>query len=404
MGSRELSPLEAANLRANPSYRFVAFDRLTAGQRQLLGDLCNDPDASGILLPRKRSGLTIKAISRPVAELVRALRRPTAFASLLPLVPASGREQTLWTLVLDGILEAEREGAFVCGPAAYALFAAHDPEPQPRTRIARLSLAALRYGEALEVESVYKLSARLYFYNRQPVTPAWLARLPDPETVARHLGADARGRIATALRRNWLRADRDPRRTGWLEWAERQPRPTSEPPARAAPAYKLYVSPDPAFVRDAFEAAAAGLCGLAHAFKVGKDAFGILRPDKIVAYFSRFDELREAADRIARRLHGCPAHGVPFTAEIEGDGLLSWGVDPPPSAQVLGWREGESWRLWVTNRLATALWSARTARTEAVAPWRFALLRLRLDGVDTDAWSAPLTHWHPSRPHEDPPP
>jgi hypothetical protein len=108
----------------------------------------------------------------------------------------------------------------------------------------------------------------------------------------------------------------------------------------------------------------------------------LLRPDKLVAYYPSFERLAAAADAVAGRLAGTPAQGVPFTAEIAGGGLLSWGVDPPPEGS---WSGGESWRLWLTHRLATALLAGKQAT--GVEPWRFALERLRLEGVDTDSWT-----------------
>jgi len=127
----------------------------------------------------------------------------------------------------------------------------------------------------------------------------------------------------------------------------------------------------------------------AHHFKVGSDAAGLLRPDKIVIYFWDFESLQETAKQIAARLAGCPAQGVPFSAGLGGDALLSWGIDPQPEKGALAWQERESWRLWLTNRLAVALLAAKKAPTSGLEPWRFALERLRLDNVDTETW-APL--------------
>jgi len=160
----------------------------------------------------------------------------------------------------------------------------------------------------------------------------------------------------------------------------------------SAQGYKLYVSPQPEFVRDAFHVVVEVLTeSPAHHFKVGNDAAGLLRPDKIVAYFWDFEALQEAAKQIAGRLVGCRAQGVPFTAGIrEDDALLSWGIDPRPEKGALAWQERESWRLWVTNRLATALLAARRVQTGGLEPWRFALERLRLEDVDTETWT-PLT-------------
>ena len=125
----------------------------------------------------------------------------------------------------------------------------------------------------------------------------------------------------------------------------------------------------------------------AEALKVGNDATSLLRPDKIVVYFGDFESVSAAATRLAAELAGCPGHGVPFTAELaQSNGLLSWGIDPPRSEHMLEWQERESWRLWVTNRLALALVAARRDGGP-LEPWRYALARIELDGIDTATWA-----------------
>src|SRR5262249_37010069 len=147
-----------------------------------------------------------------------------------------------------------------------------------------------------------------------------------------------------------------------------------------AKVYKLYVSPRPEFMPEAFRAVLQELAeSPAHHFKIGDDVAGLLRADKLIAYFSNFEALEEAARRIGARLHGCAAQGVPFSAGLGEDGLLSWGIDPPPERGTLSWQERPSWRLWVTNRLATAILAAKKVwRNGGPEPWRFALERLRL--------------------------
>jgi hypothetical protein len=130
----------------------------------------------------------------------------------------------------------------------------------------------------------------------------------------------------------------------------------------------------------------------ATAFKVGSTEQQLCRPDKLVAYFDSHAALRDTAASLAHALHGADAHGVPFTAAITDDGLLSWGVDPPDAPQVM-WRENESWRLWVTNRLAIAVVSARRAPASSLAAWEFALVRLELDGVDATTWAPDPSVW-----------
>jgi hypothetical protein len=117
-------------------------------------------------------------------------------------------------------------------------------------------------------------------------------------------------------------------------------------------------------------------------FKIGKDLPGICRPDKFVVYFDRPDDLQATAEEFRDRLAGHPAHGIPFTAAITDDGLLSWGADPPAGA---GGSPSSSWRLWVARRLAEHLTSARRS-SGGLEPWHFALERLRVGGVDVDTW------------------
>jgi hypothetical protein len=98
---------------------------------------------------------------------------------------------------------------------------------------------------------------------------------------------------------------------------------------------------------------------------------------------------------VRERLEGMPVHGVPFTAEVTRDGLLSWGIDPPPATRAAAPENRGSWRFWVVNKLAEYL---LTATTDGVAqPWQFALDRLLVDGVDTDTWVPAGTLWdHPA--------
>jgi hypothetical protein len=131
--------------------------------------------------------------------------------------------------------------------------------------------------------------------------------------------------------------------------------------------------------------------------KIGMDAAGLLRPDKIVAYFGSREDLDTAARELANELQGCPAHGVPFTAGIDDDGLLSWGIDPPESERPLSWLDRESWRLWIAKSLGAALalakGAARPLAQQVVEPWRFAVERVRRHGVDVDTWTPADTLW-----------
>jgi hypothetical protein len=394
-------------LRANPAFRLVLFDRLPAGQRRQLAGLARDPEHYGVLRPRRGTGLGLKAVDRETALLFLTLARPAPLPSYVrSRLGDAGAASALARLVADGVLEIELAPAgFVSGAAAKSLFAA---PAAAGGRLAELSRAALRYGQELartlrEPEPL-QLSLRLYGYNRLPVTPRWRRTLPDAAAVRRYLGIVAGGRWQPLLERHWreLPAAGDEPWLRWLPAAAGASSPTAAAaPAtlpRGAPTYKLYVSPALSALPEAFGAVLDGLAAVgAPGFKVGAGAGGLLRPDKIVAYFETFERLAAAAGALTERLAGVAAHGVPFTSEIAGDGQLSWGVDPPPAAGfgLLGGDGRMSWRLWLTNRLARALIAAvaGAAAGETMEPWRFAVERLRLEGIDTDSWTPGGSFW-----------
>jgi hypothetical protein len=300
--------------------------------------------------------------------------------------------QAIAELVLDGVLEIESDGTFVSGSQAYPLIYEERPFTQGRGAIAQLSLHALQYAQALEISESTKLSARLYAYNRLPITPAWKRKLSTPETVAEYLGIQGSRILQRMLEQDWLQVSPPAPYDGWLAWKSRH--------AQLAPStlkftYKLYISPPAELMREVMETTVAVLTKVqAPHFKVGKDIYGLLRPDKLMVYFWDFESLQEAADQLLQRLKGIPAQGVPFTAELGGEGLLSWGIDPPEEEQVLSWQGRESWRLWVTNHLATALLAAKSAQSATVEPWQFAVERLHLEGIDTETWTPTAEMWN----------
>jgi hypothetical protein len=377
----------ARELRANPKYELVLFNRLAEAERRALASLAAEPGFYGVLRPRPGTGLGIKSVDCDTALLYLTLGQPGALPSYVQAALGEGAARTVAQLIADSILEIERGGAFVSGAAAFD-WPREAGADQGGGRLADLSRAALRYAQNLAIDDPLQLSFRLYGYNRRPLTPAWRRRLPAAPAVRRYLGIAAGGAHQELLAREWVAGAPA---GGWMSWSSARPRQAS--PGSGA-TYKLYVSPVTEQLGESFGLILAALTAVgARHFKVGADAGGLLRPDKIVAYFPDFERLAEAANGLAERLRGVAAQGVPFTSEIAGDGLLSWGVDPPASESRLPWNGKESWRLWLTHCLARALLDARASGAAAdggeagVEPWRFAVERLRLDGVDTDTWT-----------------
>nr|NLI50508.1 hypothetical protein [Propionibacterium sp.] len=374
-------PLAAARLRTNPAYEVVVADRLTGDEADLFRSLAGGGDLFGLLRP-DRAGLSYKAVDAETALLLFTLATPGPLPSFARAKLGPDCDRVVADLVLSGVLEVEGEGGFRSGPDAEpALFAR--PATAGRGRTGQLSLAALRYGQRLGALEPSELASRLYAFNRAPLTPAWQRRLPGPDAVLDHLGLGPGGRLQPRLTAAWAAHGPD---RGWLSWSSRAVRAAAEPGALT---YKLYLSPTLEALPELVEAWVAASPRLrAFSFKLGLDAAGLLRPDKCVAYFATLDDLARAGDVLSAAMQGLPAQGVPFTAGITADGLLSWGVDPPRRGT------GRSWRLWVAEHAARSLAAAaaRPAAAGGTEPWLFALRRLQVAGVDTDTWQ-PTGAW-----------
>ena len=244
---------------------------------------------------------------------------------------------------------------------------------RPQGRLARLSVQGLQHALALGVDTVEATAARLYAWNRLPAS-AWRRSAAEPALVS--------NKSVNAAGTAWVLVAPGPPASPWCVWRLR-----NGPVEQAGPGWKLYVSPHP---RHLAEAAAAALAAAASlpvvALKYGGDAYGILRPDKLVIHLATRDAVHELASCLLRLLDGCPVHGVPYSAELGGDGLVSWGCDPPAGSAEA--RVGPSWRAWVTRTLAEGL-AGRC--NDANEPWRAALDQIARAGVDPLTW-APMPH------------
>jgi len=283
------------------------------------------------------------------------------------------RDPVIQTLVLAGVLEWRFRGSWVTGLTAMNGLGLARRGP---TAADGLEWAAFEHARRCGTADPRATANRLYFSNRIPVTPRWRSRWHSPLAVASSL--DIAG--ATPFP-GFVRGD--PRGTNpWLAW-------TRQIPAGSASGWggKLYVSPLPDDLPAAF-AAVRGVLGSsgAHAVKVGGSAAALLRPDKCVLYFTRLDDLHHCADRLAAELAGMQGQGVPFTARIMESRLLSWGADPPEKGTRVGHVTDSSWRVWVCNRLATAMHAAAECPDDALV-WSYACGRLEGLGVDVARWA-----------------
>lgn len=402
--SRSTHMLESV-LCANPRYELILFDRLPSEQREMLRDLRKDNDFYGLLRPLDESGLGAKSVSRDIALLYLTLQQPGKLPEYVRSTMGERCDQEITRLILDGVLAIESEGKFLSGSEAAQLIYDGDQESSALSAgkgfLERLSLEALRYGQALDLTDRMVLSSRLYNYNRTPLSPFWKQTLPDAAAIDVYLGI-REGKSRELLDGEWSSISDPVLSEGWLAWQSRRFGSSVSFGKPTKIGCKLYISPRTDRLPEFFPKILAVLsrCRVRH-FKIGKGVHGLLRPDKMVAYFSSYEDLIATAEQLKTELEGCPAHGVPFTAELAGEGLLSWGVDPPGQGQVLPWVGRESWRLWITNRLAVALIATSTEDTANLEPWQFALRRLQLEGVDTGSWTPAGTDWKRSFGAED---
>jgi hypothetical protein len=266
--------------------------------------------------------------------------------------------------------------------------------PAPGGRLSRLAETALRYVQELQLVEEAEVARRLYLFNTVPFTRGWDIRLPNPASVLSWLSAKADRDTARLLTRLWNVADPESSHAGWWLWTRRDP--IGERGDWRSPPFKLYLSPLPGALPGIWSRAVASFSEAeVPAFKLGRDARGILRADKLVAYLRDFETLARLSDRLRASLSGCPAQGVPFTASIDPDGLISWGMDPPATAAHALDPQGESWRQWITLQLGRALIAGQRVGAGRLGcqPWEYALSRLRVLDVDTTTWTPMSAIW-----------
>lgn len=375
-------PFFTRRIRLHPAYTLSALEDLSTEHRAALRGLTEHPDYAALLLPTPGSQRPVKAVGREVADLLRMLRAP---ATLQPRwTSTEDALSTVAALILDGTLEIETDGGYRSGPAVVtSLVSGRPTAPDTTDRLAHLSWAALQYGQLLPLPP-RALAARLYAYHRLPLPfPRRAAASEDP---TRSLGLAPDQPLCAMIETAFTRIPHD----HWHVWL-RHGRDVEQ----ETPLYKLYLSPHPDDLPQVLDRCMPILVEdtTLRSFKVGRDRVGLLRPDKCILYFADAEALTRMADRLRPLLRGVRAHGVPFTSGLTDDGLLSWGLDPPGSEQVLESDTRQSWRSWITRRLAQALIRAQACDDVPVAPWQYALIRVALDGVDTNTWTPRPALW-----------
>lgn len=376
-----IKDISSLRVRSNQNYCFKSFANLQDCEQDILRSLSASGDYAGILVSEQCDGLTAKAVSLNTFELFRSLSRPRRISELLESLEENIRNELLAALVLDGVLEVLDGKKRIDRGCLYDLIVADDSNLIGEDTLSRLSFDAIRHCYTLSISNPIDMAWKLYFYNRMPATPKCVSQLPHAESVLRLLN-EASGDLYSRISAKYQCLSRQAKHLGWILWVSRQ-KPQQESTDEL---FKLYISPSPENIGHAFCKAAQLLLEYdATAFKIGPNAYGLLRPDKFVIYFDRLEVLREFAERISARVGDLRVHGVPFAAQLDSSGLISWGVDPRRTGH-LSWHSDDSWRIWVCNRLASALDEAKRSGMPCNLAERYSLVKLWLLGVDTRTW------------------
>lgn len=246
----------------------------------------------------------------------------------------------------------------------------------------RLSRDAVLYALKLGGSDPAVLTWQLYYFNRLPITAKLRKEIGERHAFHRFLGFGDETQ-ETPVNKHWRATFSGPDKSGWLVFQPIKPLNRNQ----YASTYKLYVSPQVDDVPTVLKHLVGNFTSdNIRQFKVGCDLAGLTRPDKIVAYFSSFEELEQVAQKLSTFLNGFKPHGVPFSCDISGSGILSWGLDPPKysGARV---NETQSWRFWIARTIAAAMVEEGKANESEERSLHSIYEKIRLAGVNTDTWA-----------------
>ena len=203
--------------RSSPRFRLARFEQLGAVTQDSLRDLMRASDFYGILVPEEDTGFVPKAVSKETALLLYSLGK----GSPIPDYYRAQEEDTedlVRGLLLDGILEVKRDGGFIGGSEAVESLRGYGTPQLREDAVSRLSLEAIRYAERLHTMDATALSARLYFYNRLPMTADARLRFRAERKVRHVLRLGEGEAVGDLLRSRWTEKRLLPPNDGWLMW------------------------------------------------------------------------------------------------------------------------------------------------------------------------------------------
>jgi len=385
--------------RLNPIFEITPVEKLTDSQKTRFSRVLERKRIHALLIAPDHTKITVKTLGRDIADFLQHLREPKRITDLPDRFnegPEAERKEFIAKLVLDTVLEVQGGDGFISGVEAVSgvLFpstaTARRSVGDTLNRIQSLSLEAIGFVLESAAEDPRDISAFLYNFNRLPLCTRWRERFPDEEAVAGFLDLSSDNTwtgMPGSVRMKSTGADA-PEDTKifdlfWRYWTFRE-----QPEARETLNHKIYVSPLPEDLPAVFGIVRKMAAeGEAHSMKIGRHVTELLRSDKLIIYFAGHGAAIEFAAELAGKLARFEGQGVPFSYQPDRENpIVSVGVDPP---KRLG--ERNSWRRYITDRLALAVQDVRRTGTGD----RIGRIRtyMRMHGIDIDEWRPASNDW-----------
>ncbi len=385
--------------RMNPLFTITPAGELSPGQRERFRRFLSRENVYGLLHAPPDSNLTVKVIDRGLAVFLEKFRQPARIPEVHPGFFDQGgaqKRQFILRLVLDEVLEVSHRGRFIAGVDAvnrvlYPGRIGSEAGPgEGMNCIQSLSRGAILTAVKSSCDDPRDLSFILYAFNRIPMSRYWRMRFPDEAAVAEFLGLKEDGSwegMPARVRVRPVKRDEQgepmPFDVIWRSWN------TGEQGEEwKKPKYKVYVSPAAKDLPEVFRMVREGMLKWnVSSMKTGREIQELLRPDKLMLYFSDYRSALDCAAEIADMLSPFGYHGVPFTCPVwEDNPGVSVGVDPPDGLTGSG-----SWRSYIADKIALAIKSIRRRGEDDYLD--HINTHLRALGIDGSNWRPVNRDW-----------
>jgi hypothetical protein len=360
--------------RQGQGYKLTEWNRLDNSKKESVASLPDESEVYGVFEPIiSTQKSSYRVAYQQVALLYFHLQQSNKLPHYLMLPQDPKVNETIAALLLDGIIEIEWEGRFVSGPGALPVLYNDEMtgDAQLPTYLSQLSYKAIYYAWMLKDVNEKCTTARLYTFNTTPWDASLKMAFQKKNTVKEFLLSRIDHNALKTLNARWQPTEK----TEWLSWNRKVTEPLTDGQSNV---YKLYISP---LINDLPEVLLECIPVIdssdAISFKIGNTLQGLLRPDKMVVYFYSRDSLFTTAGILIQFLKGFAPQGVPFSAQLDDNGLLSWGKDPPGDG---------SWRTAVSEKLAAILQHAKENQLNWPLTISYIDATMQSKGLDIRNW------------------